>query len=44
MEINKSGATFSSIVGIGAKVKKMMEESGEEYLFLNRGINAILIS
>lgn len=41
MEINKSGATFSSIVGIGAKVKKMMEESGEEYLFLNRGINAV---
>lgn len=41
MEINISGATFSSIVGIGAKIKKMMEESGEEYLFLNRGINAV---
>jgi len=41
MEINKSGATFSSIVGIGAKVKKMMEETGDEYLFLNRGINAV---
>lgn len=41
MEINKSGATFSSIVGIGAKIKKMMEETGEEYLFLNRGINAV---
>lgn len=41
MDIKKSGATFSSIVGIGAKIKKMMEESGEEYLFLNRGINAV---
>jgi aspartate/methionine/tyrosine aminotransferase len=41
MEVKKSGATFSSIVGIGAKVKKMMDESGEDYLFLNRGINAV---
>ncbi|MDP2089634.1 MAG: pyridoxal phosphate-dependent aminotransferase [Flavobacteriaceae bacterium] len=41
MKIKKSGATFSSIVGIGAKIKKMMEDSGEEYLFLNRGINAV---
>lgn len=41
MKINKSGATFSSIVGIGAKIKKMMDETGEEYLFLNRGINAV---
>lgn len=41
MKINKSGATFSSIVGIGAKIKKMMDETGQEYLFLNRGINAV---
>ncbi len=41
MKINKSGATFSSIVGIGVKIKKMMDESGVEYLFLNRGINAV---
>lgn len=41
MEINKSGATFSSIVGIGAKVKKMSDETGVEYLFLNRGVNAV---
>lgn len=41
MEINKSGATFSSIVGIGAKIKKMMDVTGKEYLFLNRGINAV---
>lgn len=41
MQINESGATFSSIVGIGAKVKKLSEETGEEYLFLNRGVNAV---
>jgi aspartate aminotransferase len=41
MEIKKSGATFSSIVGIGAKVKKLSEETGVEYLFLNRGVNAV---
>lgn len=41
MEINASGATFSSIVGIGAKVKKLSEETGQEYLFLNRGVNAV---
>ncbi|HXC04352.1 MAG TPA: hypothetical protein VNZ86_06330, partial [Bacteroidia bacterium] len=41
MEINKSGATFSSIVGIGAKLKKRSEEENQEYLFLNRGVNAV---
>ncbi|HEV7231562.1 MAG TPA: pyridoxal phosphate-dependent aminotransferase [Bacteroidia bacterium] len=41
MNIQKSGATFSSIVGIGVKLKKLSEESGEEYLFLNRGVNAV---
>jgi aspartate aminotransferase len=41
MEINKSGATFSSIVGIGVKLKKLSEEQGLEYLFLNRGVNAV---
>jgi aspartate aminotransferase len=41
MKINKSGATFSSIVGIGAKLKKRSEEEGLEYLFLNRGVNAV---
>jgi aspartate aminotransferase len=41
MNINKSGATFSSIVGIGVKLKKLSEESGQEFLFLNRGVNAV---
>ncbi len=41
MIINKSGATFSSIVGIGAKVKHLSDSTGQEYLFLNRGVNAV---
>jgi aspartate aminotransferase len=41
MNIQKSGATFSSIVGIGVKLKKLSEETGEEYLLLNRGVNAV---
>lgn len=41
MRINRSGATFSSIVGIGARVKQLSESTGQEYLFLNRGINAV---
>jgi hypothetical protein len=32
MKINISKATFSSIVGIGQKVKKASKESGERYL------------
>lgn len=41
MKINISKATFSSIVGIGQKVKKASLESGERYLELNRGVNAV---
>ena len=41
MKINISKATFSSIVGIGQKVKKAAKESGEKYLELNRGVNAV---
>ena len=41
MKINISKATFSSIVGIGQKVKKAAKESGERYLELNRGVNAV---
>jgi aspartate/methionine/tyrosine aminotransferase len=42
MQINKSGARFSSIVGIGQEIKKMSLESGQEYLYLNRGINNVV--
>jgi aspartate aminotransferase len=41
MKINKSGARFSAIVGIGEKLKQMSKETGKEYLYLNRGINAV---
>ena len=42
MKINISKATFSSIVGIGQKVKKASSVSGEKYLELNRGVNAVV--
>lgn len=41
MHINTSGATFSSIVGIGENLKALSKKSGKEYLYLNRGINAV---
>jgi aspartate/methionine/tyrosine aminotransferase len=42
MKILKSNATFSSIVGIGQKVKKASIDSGHEYLELNRGVNNVV--
>jgi aspartate/methionine/tyrosine aminotransferase len=42
MKIIKSNATFSSIVGIGQKVKKASADSGQEYLELNRGVNNVV--
>ncbi len=42
MKIQHSGARYSAIVGIGEKVKKLGEESGIEYLALNRGVNAVV--
>jgi aspartate aminotransferase len=42
IKINKSGARYSAIVGIGEKLRKMSSESGQEYLMLNRGINAVV--
>lgn len=42
MEINKSGAKYSAIVGIGEKLKELSRENGEEYLYLNRGINQVV--
>jgi aspartate/methionine/tyrosine aminotransferase len=41
MKINVSNATFSSIVGIGQKVKKASLDTGEKYIELNRGVNAV---
>lgn len=42
MKINKSNVTFSSIVGIGEKVKQASEKESVEYLALNRGVNAVV--
>jgi aspartate/methionine/tyrosine aminotransferase len=41
MKINLSKATFSSIVGIGQKVARAEKETGQKYLPLNRGVNAV---
>lgn len=41
MKIKKSNVTFSSIVGIGERVKKESNRTGDEYLQLNRGVNAV---
>lgn len=42
MKINKSGAKYSAIVGIGEMLKKMSLETGREFLYLNRGINQVV--
>ena len=42
MEIKKSGAALSKIVQIGEKLKKLTVETGETYLPLNRGVNAVV--
>jgi len=41
MKINFSGSKLSNIVEIGAKLRRMQKESGQDFLFLNRGINAV---
>ena len=42
MKINQSGATYSKISAIGEKVRKLERESGEKYLYLNQGVNAVV--
>lgn len=41
MQIRKSGAKYSAIVGIGERIRKQSLETGQEYLLLNRGVNAV---
>jgi aspartate aminotransferase len=41
MNIRKSGAKYSAIVGIGEQLRQMSKETGNEYLYLNRGVNAV---
>lgn len=43
MKTKKSGAKFSSIVQIGTDIKKLSQETGKEYLPLNRGVNAVTL-
>jgi len=42
MKTKASGAKYSAIVGIGEQLKRMSEETGQEYLYLNRGVNAVV--
>lgn len=41
MRINLSRATYSSIVGIGQKIRKVSKETGQKFIELNRGVNAV---
>jgi len=41
MRINKSGAKYSAIVGIGERIRKISQETGKEFLLLNRGVNSV---
>jgi aspartate/methionine/tyrosine aminotransferase len=42
MELNICEAKYSDISAIGAQVRQMQKESGEEYLYLNQGVNAVV--
>lgn len=41
MQIRKSGAKYSAIVGIGEKIRQKSLETGEDFLLLNRGVNSV---
>lgn len=41
MKINKSGAKLSAIVKVGQQIRALGEETGNEYLPLNRGVNSV---
>ncbi len=43
MNVKKSGAKYSAIVGIGEKLKDLEKKSGQEYLYLNRGVPAVTL-
>ncbi len=42
MDVNKSGARFSAIVKIGEDLKSQSLKTGEEFLYLNRGVNQVV--
>ncbi len=42
MKVRKSGAKYSAIVGISEQLKQKSAAEKQEYLYLNRGINAVV--
>jgi len=42
MKIKSSNTTNSSIVAMGSRLAKAMEDTGNEYLMLNRGVNSVV--
>jgi len=42
MRVRNTGAKYSSIVAIGEDIKKLEQQTGREYLKLNRGINMVV--
>ena len=43
IQTKKSGAKFSAIVEVGETLKRLTKETGNEYLALNRGVNAVCL-
>lgn len=41
MKINRSGAKLSAIVKVAQHIRTLAEETGKEYLPLNRGVNSV---
>lgn len=41
MKVKVSGATYSKITAIGEKVKQLEKQTGQKYLYLNQGVNAV---
>lgn len=41
-KVKKSGAKYSAIVGIGESLRQKSLDENKEYLFLNRGVNAVV--
>lgn len=42
MKVRNTGAKYSSIVAIGEEIKKLEQQTGQEYLKLNRGVNMVV--
>lgn len=42
MRVRNTGAKYSSIVAIGEEIKKLEQQTGKDYLKLNRGVNMVV--